>query len=134
MAKKPDPELVRELTEVTDFSEKVISAMALSGARVNIPAHWSVMSENTPADMAYVLLAGEVEVRKEREPVATLPPGQIFGEIALLKHSLRSASIVAVSPITVLRLDAAALQVIAEDNPDFADKLAQGADLRRSNG
>ena len=130
MARKPDREIVEALTKVTDFSQNVISAMALVGAKVNIPERWSVMSENTPADMAYVLLAGEVEVRKDREPVATLPPGQIFGEIALLEHSLRSASVVAVSPITVLRLDAAALQKIADDNPDFAAKLAEGADLR----
>lgn len=132
MARKPDRDIVAALTEVTDFSEPVIREMALAGAKVNIPERWSVMSENTPADMAYVLLAGEVEVRKESEPVATLPPGQIFGEIALLEHSLRSASVVAVSPITVLRLDAASLQKIADANPDFAEKLAQGVDLRQS--
>lgn len=130
MARKPDRDLVAALTQVTDFSENVISAMALAGAKVNIPERWSVMSEQTPADMAYVLLAGEVEVRKHGEPVATLPPGQIFGEIALLEHSLRSASVVAASPITVLRLDAASLQKIADDNPEFAQKLAEGADLR----
>lgn len=132
MARKPDPEIVDALTQVTDFSQDVISAMALAGAKVNIPERWSVMSESTPADMAYVLLAGEVEVRRNGEPVATLPPGQIFGEIALLEHSLRSASVVAASPITVLRLDAASLQKIADDHPDFAAKLAEGADLRQS--
>ncbi len=132
MARKPDPEIVDALTQVTDFSTDVISAMATVGTKVNIPERWSVMSESTPADMAYVLLAGEVEVRKDREPVATLPPGQIFGEIALLEHSLRNASVVATSPITVLRLDAASLQSIANDHPDFAAKLAEGADLRQS--
>lgn len=132
MAPKPDREIVDALTQVTDFSQDVISAMAIAGTKVNIPERWSVMAESTPADMAYVLLAGEVEVRKDREPVATLPPGQIFGEIALLEHSLRNASVVAISPITVLRLDAASLQKIANDNPDFAAKLAEGADLRQS--
>jgi CRP-like cAMP-binding protein len=132
MAPKPDREIVAALSEVTDFSDDVIAAMALAGRKVNIPERWSVMSEKTPADMAYVLLAGEVEVRKAGEPVATLPPGQIFGEIALLEHSLRSASVVAASPITVLRLDAASLQKIADDHPDFAATLAEGADLRRS--
>ena len=131
MAPKPDREIVDILTQVTDFSQDVISAMAIAGTKVNIPERWSVMSEKTPADMAYVLLAGEVEVRKDRESVATLPPGQVFGEIALLERTLRSASIVATSPITVLRLDAASLQKIADDHPDFAAKLAEGADLRR---
>ncbi|MGA8850987.1 MAG: cyclic nucleotide-binding domain-containing protein [Aeromicrobium sp.] len=132
MARKPDPEIVAALTQVTDFSRDVISAMALAGTKVNIPERWSVMSESTPADMAYVLLSGEVEVRVHREPVATLPPGQIFGEIALLSHSLRSASVVATSPITVLRLDASSLQKIVDDHPDFAAKLAEGATLRQS--
>lgn len=132
MAPKPDRDIVAALTEVTDFSEAVIREMALAGTKVNIPERWSVMAEKTPADMAYVLLAGEVEVRKEGEPVATLPPGQIFGEIALLEHSLRSASVVAASPITVLRLDAASLQKIADDNPDFARNLSEGVELRQS--
>jgi CRP-like cAMP-binding protein len=132
MARKPDRDIVAALTEVTDFSEDVIREMALTGAKVNIPERWSVMSEKTPADMAYVLLAGEVEVRKEGEPVAILPPGNIFGEIALLEHSLRSASVVATTPITVLRLDAASLQKIADDNPEFAASLAEGIDLRQA--
>lgn len=131
MAPKPDRDIVAALTEVTDFSENVIREMALTGTKVNIPERWSVMAEKTPADMAYVLLAGEVEVRIEGQPVATLPPGNIFGEIALLEHSLRSASVVAASPITVLRLDAPSLEKIAADNPDFAAKLAAGVDLRQ---
>lgn len=132
MSRKPDREIVDALTQVTDFSDDVISAMALVGTKVNIPERWSVMSESTPADMAYVLLAGEVEVRKHREPVASMRPGQIFGEMALLEHSLRNASVVAMSPITVLRLDAASLQKIADDHPDFAARLAEGATERHS--
>lgn len=132
MARKPDRELVDTLTQVTDLDPKVISALAAAGARVNIPERWSVMSEKTPADMAYVLLAGKVEVRKDSSTVATLEPGAIFGEIALLEHSLRSASVFAVTPITVLRLDAASLQKIADDHPDFAESLSTEAGMRRA--
>ena len=130
MARKPDREIVDLLKQVTDYSDSVIKAMAASGAKLNIPDRWSVMAENTPADMAYVLLAGEAEVRKDGETVATLAPGSIFGEIALLEHSLRSASVLASTAITVLRLDAASLQKIVDDNADFAAALKDTAGVR----
>lgn len=131
MARKPDRELVDTLTQVTDFDSKVISALATAGARVNLPDRWSVMSEKTPADMAYVLLAGQADVRKDGQSIATLEPGTIFGEIALLQHSLRSASVFAATNITVLRIDAASLQKIADDNPAFAQSMADQAGIRR---
>ncbi len=132
MARKPDRELVDTLTQVTDLDPKVVSALAAAGARVNIPERWSVMSEKTPADMAYVLLDGQVDVRKDGESVATLEPGAIFGEIALLEHSLRSASVFALTPITVLRIDAPSLQKIADDHPAFAQSMSTEAGMRRA--
>lgn len=131
MARKTDRELIDVLTQVTDFDPKVISALATAGARVNLPDRWSVMSEKTPADMAYVLLAGQADVRKDGQSIATLEPGAIFGEIALLQHSLRSASVFAATNITVLRIDAASLQKIADDHPGFAQSMSDQADMRR---
>lgn len=127
MARKPDREIVDALTKVTDFDAKVINDMASAGQRVNIPDRWSVMFEKTSADMAYVLLDGQVEVRKDGAVVATLEPGAIFGELALIDHTLRSASIVAATPITALRLDHASLQQLFDDHPDFEAGLRAAA-------
>ena len=105
MARKSDPEIVAALEAVTDYDPAVINDLAAVGNRVNIPDRWSVMFEKTSADMAYILLDGQVEVRKDGATIATLEPGAIFGEMALIDHTLRSASVIAITPISALRLD-----------------------------
>ncbi|HWV26833.1 MAG TPA: cyclic nucleotide-binding domain-containing protein [Aeromicrobium sp.] len=123
MARKSDPEIVAALQAVTDYDQAVIEDLAAVGNRVNIPDHWSIMFEKTSADMAYILLEGQVEVRKDGQAIATLDPGEIFGEMALIQHTLRSASVVAITPISALRLDHESLAKLFQDHPEWAEQL-----------
>jgi len=127
MARKSDPEIVAALEAVTDYDPAVINDLAAVGNRVNIPDRWSVMFEKTSADMAYILLDGQVEVRKDGATIATLDPGAIFGEMALIDHTLRSASVIAITPISALRLDHESLAQLFQDHPAWADQLRAAA-------
>jgi CRP-like cAMP-binding protein len=58
-------------------------------------------------DFSYELMAieeGTAEVRRGPETVATLGPGDFFGEMGWLKNELRSATIVATSPMRLVTL------------------------------
>jgi CRP-like cAMP-binding protein len=58
-------------------------------------------------DFSYELLAieeGSAEVRKGADTVATLGPGDFFGEIGWLRNELRNATIVATSPMRLVTL------------------------------
>ena len=46
----------------------------------------------------FVILDGEVEVPKDGEHLADLGPGDFFGEIALIEHDRRTASVVTTHP------------------------------------
>jgi len=128
MARKSDSEIVAALQAVTDYDQAVIEDLAAVGNRVNIPDHWSVMFEKTSADMAYILLDGQVEVRKDGQAITTLEPGAIFGEMALINHTLRSASVIAITPISALRLDHESLAQLFSDHPSWADSLRAAAE------
>ncbi len=70
-----------------------------------------VFREGEPAAEMFVLLDGELEVvklsRSGRETrVAILGPGDIFGEMAILDHEPRSATVRSLSPVRLLRLSA----------------------------
>lgn len=132
MARKPEPDIVAALTKVTDYDESVVNDLALAGQRVNIPDRWSVMFEKTSADMAYILLDGQVEVRKDGATVATLEPGAIFGEMALMDHTLRNASIVAATPISALRLDHDSLSKVIDDHPEWGESLRATAESHKN--
>lgn len=64
----------------------------------------NVVKEGESDASFYVLVSGEVEVRKNGREIIRLYPGDCFGEMGLISKRTRTASIVAVSNLIVLRL------------------------------
>lgn len=131
---KVDPEVVDRLTAATGFEPDLVRRIAAAGTQVNIPSGWSIIMESTPADSAYIVLDGTVEIRKGGETLATLGPGAVFGEIALVNHRLRNASVVASTPISALRLAEDGLRELLEHDADFADTMRAMAQARLEEG
>lgn len=127
---KADPQVVEALAAHTSFDKHLVKELATVGTSVNIPQGWSIIMETTPADSAYIVLDGEVEIRKSGAVIALLGPGDVFGEIALVNHSLRNASVVAATPITALRLGEDAIAALLERDGSFADTLRSHAQSR----
>ena len=109
------------------FTPEEIARISASGTRVTLPAGWSPIWEATPADKAYVILSGTVSVRKDGAEVAQLGEGDIVGEAAILSRSLRTASIVALTPLELIHLSAEALLRLDVEMPRFHEALEQVA-------
>ncbi|MFY0408647.1 cyclic nucleotide-binding domain-containing protein [Solicola sp. PLA-1-18] len=130
--RKPDAEIVDALRRVTDLDRGVVNDIASVGQLVTIPARWSVIHENTPADRAYILVEGEAEVRRDKTTIATLGPGDVFGEIALVDRRLRSASVVANTPLKAVHLTDESFAELLQRDPSFADRLRDLASSRQA--
>lgn len=107
----------------SQFSPEEIAKISASGTRVNLPAGWSPIWESTPADKAYIILSGSVSVRQHGKEIAQLGPGDIVGEQAILRRSLRTASIVATSPLELIHLSIEALERLDVEMPRFHEAL-----------
>ena len=116
MARKADRETIDALTRVTDFDAKTIEKLAGVGRPVNIPERWAVMIENTPADKAYIILEGTVEIRRHQESIAELGAGDVIGEMALVNGTLH--------------LTDSDVAELLEHDPNFAEKLQKKATER----
>ena len=83
-----------------------------------------VIRENEPGDTAYVIEAGEVEVRRRAQPsdmiLGRLGPGQWFGEMSVLLGEPRSATIVAITDGRARRLTREAFEQALADDPAHA--------------
>ena len=112
------------------LSDREVDTIKNTGTHVTLPADWSPIWEKTPADKAYILLEGTASVRRGGEEIAQLGPGDIMGEAAIVNHSLRTASIVALTPLEMIHFTDEAVRRLCTEIPAFADVLRTSADER----
>lgn len=105
------------------FSPEEIARISASGTRVHVPEGWSPIWEKTPADKAYVILDGTVSVRQHGTEIARLGAGDIVGEAAIVNHSLRTASIVALTPLEMIHFTDDAVRRLCAEMPSFQTAL-----------
>jgi len=94
-----------------------------------IPARTAVVHRGEPADAMFFIMAGEVEVEVPPHPVR-LGPGQYFGEIALLRDTVRTATVVARKETQLLALDATDFRNLLEAHPELKAQIDAVAEQR----
>ena len=74
-----------------------------------------VIEEGAHDDSLFILLSGTAIVTKRRsaKPIATIQPGDFFGEIAFLTKGPRTATITAEGELIVIRVDDLMLEQLA---------------------
>lgn len=91
-----------------------------------------VIAQGEAGEDAFVVLAGRLEVRISGRrgpiPVAVVGPGEMFGELAVLNpEHVRSASVVALSEVTLLRIDGRALGAAVAHSISVREQLDAAA-------
>jgi CRP-like cAMP-binding protein len=86
-----------------------------------------IFSEGDTADYVYFIESGRVSIfiRKftVREEIATLGPGEYFGEMAVLYKDKRTASVAALTDATLLSVDRNAFMDLVKADRAMADKI-----------
>lgn len=123
MADAPPPEKLATLNRLEALDDDDLATVVRAGRHVHLPANWSLIWEKTPADKAYLIVDGEVSVRKGGQEVARLGPGDVIGEMAIVNHRLRSASVVSLTPLEVVHFTKESLEQLLDDVPTFGDAL-----------
>ena len=89
-----------------------------------VPAGELITRRGDEADCMYFIAAGEVEVELDNETVR-LTDGQFFGEVAVLRHTQRSANVRALRPTRLLILDERDLQRVMARKPDIGRRIEE---------
>jgi CRP/FNR family cyclic AMP-dependent transcriptional regulator len=117
------PERLARLNRLEALDDADLATVVRAGRHVHLPADWALIWEKTPADKAYLIVDGEVSVRKGGQEVARLGPGDVIGEMAIVNHKLRSASVVSLTPLEVIHYTSESLQRLLEEVPAFGEAL-----------
>jgi CRP/FNR family cyclic AMP-dependent transcriptional regulator len=123
MADAPKPEQLQRLNRLEALSDADLATVIAAGRHLHLPADWALFSEQTPADKAYLIVDGEVSVRRGGAEVAQLGPGDVIGEVAIVEHKLRTASVVSLTPLEVIHFTRESVEQLIEQVPAFGDAI-----------
>lgn len=105
----------------------------------DFPAGAVVFEEGDPGSRMYVIQSGSVRIVKRigsrHLTLATLGPGEAFGEMALLERAPRSATALVETPARILEIDESAFADLVRNNGEVALRLLRrlSARLREAN-
>jgi CRP/FNR family transcriptional regulator, cyclic AMP receptor protein len=83
----------------------------------------AILTAGEPGDSLYVVLDGEVSVRRTGMPAIAREMGSFFGEMALLDGGVRSATVVASAPVTCLTITQSGFLKLLRAEPAIAAAL-----------
>jgi voltage-gated potassium channel len=94
-----------------------------------VPAKFAVVRRGEPAEAMFFIMAGEVEVDVRPTP-RRMGQGQFFGEIALLRDTVRTATVTTVTECELLALDVVDFRRLLDSHPDLKASISQVAEQR----
>lgn len=93
-----------------------------------------LFEEGELGDEMYVIQAGRVRltrrIRGAPQHMATLPPGEFFGELAIINDRARSATATVLDDSTLLVLDAQMFEALVRGNAEIAMRLIKRLAVR----
>jgi CRP/FNR family transcriptional regulator len=121
-------ELLRSVPLFADLEAEELERFSRVAVFRSFPAGTRVFHEGDRSDACYIVREGSFRVTREHSDgraitLATLGPGEVFGELAMLDGDLRSASAEALSDGELLALPALDVKGLLTRHPEIALKL-----------
>ena len=106
-------------------TRRELSKIAAIAREAEYPASTAVVREGGPGSELFIVLDGEVDVRRGGRKLATLRQGDFFGEIALITGSPRTATVTAGTKMHALVIGSRDFRRLLNDSPAIQNKLLQ---------
>jgi CRP/FNR family cyclic AMP-dependent transcriptional regulator len=104
-------------------STKELRTIRRALEEVTVPAGRMLCEQGTIGREFFLIVTGQASVRRNNRKVATLGPGQYFGELALLDRRPRSASVISDTEMTLLVLGQREFNAVLDTVPALSRKL-----------
>ncbi len=127
--KTPSPvELLRSVPLFADLEQAELESFSQVAVPRSFPAGTRVFHEGDTSDACYIVSSGSFRVTREHSDgraitLATLGRGEVFGELAMLDHDVRSASAEALDEGELLALPASEVRALLARHPEISVKL-----------
>ena len=108
------------------FSTKELAAIGRVANEMDVEAGRVLCEQGDEGHEFFLIVDGEASVRRNGTMIATLGPGQYFGELALLTLRPRNATVTAITDMTLLVLGRREFRGVIDAIPSVAHMLLAG--------
>ncbi len=100
--------------------DHVLASLAAIAEEIELKAGETFIHQDELEDDMYVIVDGEVEVRRDGELLAAMGAGEVVGEMEVLAPAPRRATVTAVAETRLFRLHKEAFEEVMADRPEIA--------------
>ena len=125
MASNSKTEQLKGVQMFSSCTDKELAQIARACDELSVEAGATVVEEGAVGDDFYLVGSGQAEVTRGGRAVATLGPGQYFGELSLLDDAPRNATVTATTAMTLIRLQRREFSAVLDSWPGVAHKLLE---------
>jgi CRP-like cAMP-binding protein len=122
-SKSAQIEHLQQVPLFSGCSKKDLQAIAKAGDEITMTAGTMVVDQGQMGREAFVILDGTVTVRRSGKKVTQLTTGAVVGELSLLDHGPRTATVTCDTDCILFVLDQRHFRGVLEANPSIAMKL-----------
>jgi CRP-like cAMP-binding protein len=112
------------------LSKRELEQLGGIAEEVELPAGRTLIREGGHARQLFVLVEGQAKVAKNGRRVATMHPGDFFGEIALVTGVPRTTTVTTETPARLLVLTQRDFQRLLREQPGIGRKMLEALALR----
>jgi CRP-like cAMP-binding protein len=106
-----------------ELSRKDRKAVARHADEVDLPVGARIVEQGRLAYELFVIQTGTAEVQIDGEVISQIGPGDVVGEIGVLKTHMRTATVVATSPVKAIVIYGPELTALTESLPGVRAEL-----------
>lgn len=125
MALIEDMQLLSRVELLGSLGEEKLRLIAFGAERRRFQPGQVLFREDSPADGAFVIASGEVELQQRtkdgEKSLATVGEGTLLGELALISAVNRSMTAIAVDDVEVMRINRPLFHRMLVEYPEIAD-------------
>ena len=118
-------ETLRGVSLFGGCSKKDLEKIARAGDEITRSAGSVLMEQDKPGREAFVILEGEVTIKRNNRKVATLGPGRVVGELSLLDNGPRTATAICATDCVLFVIDHRRFGGVLDDVPALSHKVMQ---------
>ena len=122
-SKKSYLEHLAKVPLFSSCSTRDLQKIARAGDEVVMPAGSVIVDQGQTGREAFVILDGTALVKRNNKKVAVLSSGAVVGELSLLDHGPRTATVVAETDVSLLVIGQRQFLGVLDEVPALSHKL-----------